>query len=144
MIFKKSPVATAQLDSPDTIIGKGVYLKAAHMRGRESIRIEGRFEGTLEVDGSLVLGESGRIDGNVDANYFLVAGEVRGNIHCSTQLHFASTARVNGDITANSLIVDEGSQVSGRYLVGQDRMSGESLQAGDELLRLQASEDFDS
>jgi len=143
MFFKKNPVATAQLDSPDTIIGKGVYLKAALLRGEESIRIEGRFEGLLEVKGSLVLGETGRIDGNTNANYFLVAGEVNGNIHCSTQLHFSSTARVVGDIHTSSLIVDEGAQVSGRYLVGTGRMEQETIAASDELLRLQDREEYE-
>ncbi|MCL2456227.1 MAG: polymer-forming cytoskeletal protein [Defluviitaleaceae bacterium] len=117
MFFFKKPAAVSDLDSPTTIIGEGVYLEAARMKGHESVRIDGVFKGNLEVDGSLVLGDCGSITGDVRATYFLAAGEVNGNIACETQLHFASTCKVVGDVQANSLVVDEGAQVSGRYIV---------------------------
>jgi len=119
MFFKK--VAEQALNAPNTVIGEGMSLESARMTGAESVRIDGKYTGNLELDGSLVLGDSGVIVGNVDASYFLVAGEMTGDIKCHTQLHFASTARVNGDIEAHSLIVDEGSQVNGRYRIGQPK-----------------------
>ena len=119
MFFKK--VAKQELNAPNTIIGEGIYLEAGRMTGQESVRIDGVYKGTIEIDGSLVLGDSGSITGNVQASYFLVAGEVSGNIKCHTQLHFASTARVIGDVIAQSLIIDEGSQVTGRYRIGEPK-----------------------
>ena len=126
MFFKK--VATQELNAPNTIIGEGVYLEAARMTGQESVRIDGVYNGLVEMDGSLVLGDTGSINGDVNVNYFLVAGEMNGNINCNTQLHFASTAKVDGDIVTQSLIVDEGSQITGRYRVGTPR-SEAALQA---------------
>ena len=119
MFFKK--VAEQALNAPNTVIGEGMSLEAIRMTGAEPVRIDGTYKGNLELDGSLVLGDSGVIAGDVEASYFLVAGEVTGNIKCHTQLHFASTAKVTGDIEAHSLIVDEGSQVSGRYRVGEPK-----------------------
>ncbi|MCL2528381.1 MAG: polymer-forming cytoskeletal protein [Defluviitaleaceae bacterium] len=119
MFFKK--VATQELNAPNTVIGEGMYLEAARMTGQESVRIDGVYKGAIEIDGSLVLGDSGSVTGDVQANYFLVAGEMMGNIECHTQLHFASTAKVTGDVYAQSLIVDEGSQVTGRYRVGEPK-----------------------
>lgn len=119
MFFKK--VAEQALNAPNTVIGQGMSLEAVRMTGSEPVRIDGIYKGDLELEGSLVLGDSGEIHGNVIASYFLVAGEIIGNIKCHTQLHFASTAKVTGDIEAQSLIVDEGSQVTGRYKVGQSR-----------------------
>ena len=117
-IFSKKS-ETAQLDAPNTVIGKGIVIEAASMTGAESVRIDGVFNGNVDIDGSLVLGDSGVINGETRANYFVVAGEVTGNIACETVLHFASTARVFGDVETQSLIVDEGSQISGRYSVGE-------------------------
>ena len=119
MFFKK--VAEQALNAPNTVIGEGMSIEAIRMSGQESVRIDGTYKGNLELDGSLVLGDSGVIVGNVEASYFLVAGEITGNIKCHTQLHFASTAKVIGDIEAQSLIVDEGSQVTGRYRVGEPK-----------------------
>jgi len=132
MFFKK-PAATASLDTPNTVIGKGVYLEAARMTGQESVRIDGIFKGNIDIDGSLVLGDTGTITGDVRANYFLVAGEVTGNITCATQLHFAHTAKVAGDVQAASLIIDEGSQVVGRYAVGSNRSGGTHIGAEERL-----------
>ncbi|MCL2499376.1 MAG: polymer-forming cytoskeletal protein [Defluviitaleaceae bacterium] len=117
MLFKKS--LPSEIDSPSTVIGAGVTVEAARLTGRDSVRIDGDFKGDIVLEGSLVLGENGSITGDVRANYFLVAGEVNGNIYCDTQLHFASTARVVGDVNTPNLVLDEGSQVTGRYNVGE-------------------------
>ena len=143
MKFFKKAAITSDLDTPSTVIGKGVYLEAVRMSGQESVRIDGIYKGTIDIDGSLVLGDSGSITGDVNANYFLVAGEVNGNITCETQLHFASTARVFGDIKARSLIVDEGSQVTGRYSVGSERIMPAGLSSREERLRLLDPEERD-
>ena len=119
MFFKK--VAEQALNAPNTVIGEGMTLEAVRMTGSESVRVDGVYKGNIEIDGSLVLGDSGSIIGDVDASYFLIAGEMTGNVKCHTQLHFASTARVVGDIEAQSLIVDEGSQVTGRYRIGEPK-----------------------
>ena len=119
MFFRK--VAEQALNAPNTVIGEGMTLEAIRMSGPESVRIDGTYKGNIDLDGSLVLGDSGTIVGDAEASYFLVAGEVMGNIKCHTQLHFASTAKIVGDIEAQSLIVDEGSQVSGRYKVGEPK-----------------------
>ena len=132
MFFKKA-VVKSELDAPNTIIGKGIYLEAARMTGQESVRIDGAYKGLIEIDGSLVLGDSGSITGDVKANYFLVAGEMNGNINCGSQLHFASTSKVSGDVQTQSLIVDEGSQVSGRYSVGTSKHNSEGPKLEDQM-----------
>ena len=107
------------IDAPNTILGQGVVLEAARLSGNESVRIDGEYRGNIDIEGSLVLGETGSVVGDIIAKYIVIAGNVNGNIHCDTMLHFAPTARVTGDIEAQSLIVDEGSQISGHYYVGE-------------------------
>lgn len=117
-MFSKKNV-TAQLDAPNTVIGRGVLLEAARLTGKESVRIDGMFRGNIDIDGSLVIGDTGGVTGDIRAKCVVVAGRVNGNIACDTMLHFASTAKVQGDIVTQSLIVDEGSQVFGNYSVGE-------------------------
>lgn len=131
MLFFKKPAVVNDLDTPGTVIGKGVYIEAARMHGTESVRIDGMFKGNVEINGSLVLGDSGSISGDVHATYFLVAGEVTGNIACDTQLHFASGSKVFGDVQAASLIVDEGAHVKGRYLVTGEKSKPPALASQD-------------
>jgi cytoskeletal protein CcmA (bactofilin family) len=116
--FNKQP-APSKLDAPNTIIGKGTLIEADLLSGGESVRIDGEYRGNIDIDGSLVVGDTGIISGDVYAKYIIVAGHINGNIKCETTLHFASSAKVNGDIETNALIVDEGSQINGRYSVGE-------------------------
>ena len=106
-------------DAPGTIVGKGAVLEAARMSGQESVRIDGEYRGEIDIDADLVLGDTSIITGDIHARYIVVAGRVNGNITCDTVLHFASTAQVYGNITAQNLIMDEGSQVRGCYQVGE-------------------------
>lgn len=138
-MFRKKSVVAAKIDTPGTVIGKDVQIEAVRLTGQESVRIEGTYKGFVDLEGSLVLGESGSITGDVRANYFLVAGEVDGDIYCSTQLHLVSTAKVIGNIQAPSLIVDEGSQVTGRFIIGADTVvDGKAmLPNAEEILRIE-------
>ncbi|MCL2016807.1 MAG: polymer-forming cytoskeletal protein [Defluviitaleaceae bacterium] len=117
MFGKKAVIP--QVEVPGTVIGKGITLEAAVLTGKESVRIDGVFLGDVKLDGSLILGETGSIEGTIKAKYIILAGLVRGNIECDGTLHVSSTARINGDIKTNSIIVDEGGQLNGRYQVGE-------------------------
>ena len=126
-MFKKKTVAT-QVEVPGTVIGKGITLESALLTGKESVRIDGIFLGDVDLDGSLILGETGSIEGAVRAKYIILAGLVRGNIESET-LHVSPTARINGDITTQSIIVDEGGQLNGRYQVGKRAGGGSDVQS---------------
>jgi len=117
MFGKKT--AAPSVEVPGTVIGKGITLETALLTGKESVRIDGVFVGDVDLDGSLILGETGTIEGRVRAKYIILAGLVRGNVECDGVLHVSSTARVNGDIRTASIIVDEGGQLNGRYQVGE-------------------------
>ena len=117
-MFGKKTVAP-QVEAPGTVIGKGITIDSALLTGKESVRIDGVFIGDVDLDGSLILGETGTIEGRVRAKYIILAGLVRGNVECDGVLHVSSTARINGDIRTASIIVDEGGQLNGRYQVGE-------------------------
>jgi len=111
--------AAPQIEVPNTVIGKGITLETAMLTGKESVRIDGMFFGDIDLDGSLILGDTGCIEGMVHAKYIVLAGTVRGNIDCDTVLHISPTAKVYGDIRTHAIIVDEGGQLNGRYQVGE-------------------------
>ena len=121
MFFRKSSATHANdLDAPATIIGEGTRIESSLLTSQRSVRINGYYKGIIDIDSSLVLGDTGIIIGDVTAKYFLVAGEITGNINCTSQVHLASTARVFGDVVAASMVVDDGAKVSGRYIIGEN------------------------
>ena len=142
-MFKKSKNQVSdskmRVDVPNTIIGLGITVEAVRLSGKESVRIDGNFFGDIDLDGSLILGESGVIEGRTRASYIVVAGTVRGDIVCDSILHIASTAVINGDITANKIIVDEGGQFNGRSQVGEGQIL-ERLQSQPMFAEIETSE----
>jgi len=93
-----------------TVIGNGFTIHAAHFscNDSESMRIDGTVVGNIEIDGVLIISETGYVDGNISASSVRVAGRVTGNIQCRNALHFATTADVTGDVRSTTFIVDDG------------------------------------
>lgn len=79
-----------------------------------SCRVDGLVEGRMECSQDLELGPNGRLNADVMAGrQFTVGGQVFGNVASGGVVHVLATAKVNGDIRARSVIIDEGAQFNG-------------------------------
>jgi cytoskeletal protein CcmA (bactofilin family) len=99
----------------ETVIGPNAHFRGEIM-SEGGIRVDGIFEGTLETTGNLVIGESAKIIADVEANNISVSGAIKGNI-AGNRVEILETGRVWGDLTVNSLLLNEGA-----YLRGQTTM----------------------
>lgn len=103
----------------ETVIGS-----TAHFRGNLSsdggIRIDGIFEGEIQIAGNLIVGESGKVIADISAQNVSVSGAVKGTVEAAGRLEILSTGRVWGDITVASFLIDEGG-----FFRGQSIMPGE-------------------
>ena len=97
----------------NTFINQGMTLLAEQMHGSESVRIDGLYMGNVNLEGYLQVGETGRIEGNIQVSYALIAGVIEGDILCRANVHLASTAKVVGDISTGRIIIDEGAVLYG-------------------------------
>ena len=97
----------------NTVIGTGIVLEAAMLKGGGIVRIDGKYTGTIDIEGHLVLGESGVLDGEVRADSALFAGAYQGYLRINETLHITSTAVLSGRIEAGTLIVDDGAVFKG-------------------------------
>jgi cytoskeletal protein CcmA (bactofilin family) len=99
----------------ETVIGPN-----AHFRGdivsEGGIRVDGLFEGRIETTGNLVIGESAKVIADIKANNISISGAVKGDI-AGNRVEILETGRVWGDLTINSLLLNEGA-----YLRGQTTM----------------------
>ncbi|WP_113673309.1 bactofilin family protein [Vallitalea guaymasensis] len=103
----------ATYDKPSTIIGKDTTLETSILKSKNSVQINGKYYGDMEVEASVAIGETGYIKGNIEADFLLVAGKIEGNIKIAGQLHLTKTAKITGDINTVSIIIDEGAQIDG-------------------------------
>jgi cytoskeletal protein CcmA (bactofilin family) len=104
----------------ETVVGPGISLKGV-LTGRGGVRIEGIFEGTVEIEGPLVIGDQGKVlSEEIHAPSVVVGGTVQANI-VADRVQILRTGRLYGDVTTSNLSTEEGG-----FLKGTIRMPEES------------------
>jgi len=86
--------------------------------GAGHVRIAGRFEGDVHIQGDLTVEQGAKLTGGVRADSVTIAGEVEGNIESASRVELQATGMINGDIKAGSLTVAPGSRMRGRAEFG--------------------------
>ncbi len=80
---------------------------------KDTVRIDGRFRGEISSDNTLIVGESGEIEANIQSRAVVVSGVVSGDINASQKVVLHKTACVQGDIETVSLVIEEGAVLNG-------------------------------
>lgn len=96
-----------------TIIGPGAVFDG-NLSTPEGIRIDGIINGNCTCGGDMIIGNDGRIEGNITAQNVNISGKVNGDITVSGKMELFSTGRVVGNITAKALVIDENAYFDGR------------------------------
>ena len=67
---------------------------------------------------------------DVESGAIIVEGEVKGNLTANERIELKQTARLEGDLRATKLTVEEGAVFSGHVTVGPDAVKGRPPQTG--------------
>ncbi len=108
----KDQAAITPIERVTSVMGTGIIWKGS-IKGKGGVRIEGTFEGEINLNGLLVVGETGRVTcENVQANTVIVAGAVKGNI-TAEKLEIRSTGQIWGDVNIVAFATEEGAFLRG-------------------------------
>ncbi len=102
-----------------TLIGKGAVMEG-DFAAPGCVRIDGRINGNVNVEGTVVIGTCGEIRGNVKCSGLIVGGDIEGNIIAPERAELSSTARVIGDIHTGNIIIDEKAIFQGKCVMNED------------------------
>ena len=95
-----------------SILGENTSWKG-ELTGRGGIRIEGLFEGKINLDGLIIVDQKGRVESDViTADTVIVGGSVRSDIQAK-RVEIRSTGRVWGDVTTVRFSTEEGAYLRG-------------------------------
>ncbi len=94
-------------------LDKGTFVKG-ELTFQDAMRIDGKLEGLVKSDKTLIVGETGEIDGNIEAGTVIVGGLVKGTIHAKGKLEILSSGRVYCEITYTRLVVEDGAILEGK------------------------------
>ncbi len=132
MFSKKTPASNVVIES---LISAGTVIEG-NIRFKGGLRIDGTVKGNVVAEegapSTLVLSESGRIEGEVSAAHLMVNGAVVGPITAHDSIELQPKARVNGQIHYLALEMHHGAVVDGTLSHLENGRPGLKLAASNE------------
>ena len=140
MVFKsdKSTMGSFGNQSPDKLnrIVEGTNVEG-DIKSESNIRIDGYVKGTVTTKGRLVLGSTGKIDGEIICKNADIEGKLNGVIQVNELLSLKSTAILHGEISTNKLSIEPGAIFSGDCKMGavlKDLSANEESHSNNEMI----------
>jgi cytoskeletal protein CcmA (bactofilin family) len=104
--------------SIETVVGPNCHIHGT-IQSDGGIRIDGIFQGDIDTAGNLIVGESAKVVAEIKANNVSISGAVKGNVS-GNRVEILETGRVWGDLTVNSLLLNEGAYLRGQTMMHAD------------------------
>lgn len=116
---KPTPVSSASIITPGTTI-KG------EIRCDGNILLNGAFEGAIISHSEVVVGKSGRVTGEIQAQKLLVSGEFRGNF-TGEVIDIMPYGKVYGDVKVNNIVIEPNAVFEGETKIVSGRVEREDI-----------------
>jgi cytoskeletal protein CcmA (bactofilin family) len=111
------PAAKAAVEI-ETILGPNTSLKG-DVRSSGGVRVDGDFEGSIDIAGNLIVGEAAKVVATITAHNVQIQGTVQGDV-TARRLEILDTGKLWGDIAVDSFVLDDGG-----FFRGQSKMQGD-------------------
>ena len=70
--------------------------------------LNGKFKGLVQSTDTLIVGDKGVVNANINGGCVLIRGEVVGSVVATERVELRGNARVFGDVEAPVVVIDEG------------------------------------
>jgi len=115
-------------NSPPNQTSTSVIDQGCELEGRltfsGTLVLNGKFRGEIYSSDTLLVGESGQAEAEVQVGVAIVSGQVIGNIIARERVELRGSARIFGDIVTPVMVLEEGVVFDGRC-----KMKTEELRA---------------
>ncbi len=115
--YNETETATINLISNGTDI-------TGDVKSNGDIRIEGTLTGSLNIKGKVVIGPTGKVNGEVVCKNSEVSGIVEGKISVSQLLNLKSSSTIIGDIDTSKLSIEPGAKFTGNCKMTENDENG--------------------
>ena len=114
-------------------VGNGTVL-TGEATFKAMLRVDGHLSGTVSSEsGTLIVGNNGQVDADIMVAVATIHGTVNGDIIASQRLELGRAAKVNGNIQAPSLVIEQGAVFEGSCRMVQ--LKAEQEQARENMMR---------
>jgi cytoskeletal protein CcmA (bactofilin family) len=72
------------------------------------IRIDGRVKGDIRSESVVYLGDTAKVDANIDAEAVISSGKIKGDISSAKHVSISNPGSINGSIETQELVLEKG------------------------------------
>ncbi len=76
--------------------------------------IDGQLSGEIYSTKAVIVGESGRVDADIEVQSLVIMGKVKGTVKASERVEILSGGEMNGTITTSLLTIEDGARFNGQ------------------------------
>lgn len=87
----------------------------------DTMRIDGKFNGTIRSKNELIVGESAHIEGDVHVGRIAISGTVVGKIIADQRVEIHRNGKVYSDVDTPALVIEEGAIFQGNCVMGDKK-----------------------
>jgi len=88
------------------------------LRFHDTFRIDGKLVGKIVSENTLIVGESGQVEADIDCGVVSVRGSVSGRVHGRTRIELLAGSRVQATLVSPKLVIEEGAFFQGECDMG--------------------------
>lgn len=127
MFEKKEHKVTKEneLNGSINLIGQGTTI-TGDLSCKGDIRIDGEIIGNVISKAKVVIGTTGKVIGDIIGSNADISGHLKGDLTVTDTIFLKSSARIEGDMVTNKLIVESGAIFSGHCNMGVSSEKGYS------------------
>ncbi|MBP3191693.1 bactofilin family protein [Natronogracilivirga saccharolytica] len=103
-----------------SFIGTNSVFSEGKIRVVSDLKISGLVEMDIESKGKVIVTESGKVKGSIEAADINIHGEADGDISATGMIMISSSGKVNGSLAARYVSIDDGGICNGRMVTGED------------------------
>jgi cytoskeletal protein CcmA (bactofilin family) len=95
-----------------SLVSRQILLEG-DITGDENLHVDGKVVGNIRLNGDLLVGATGLVEGEVDARNVVIQGAVSGKLTARNQLEIKPSGRFTGECSAASIEIKEGAAFEG-------------------------------
>ena len=88
------------------------------LRFRDTFRVDGRVKGKIVSDNTLIVGETGHVEADIDCGVVSIRGSVSGRVQGRQKIELLAGSKVQATLVSPRLVIEEGAFFQGECDMG--------------------------
>jgi len=107
------------VDTIDTLVGQKAVFKG-DLEFTGGLRVDGQIKGNViakdDSNSTVVVSESGEVEGNISVPHVIINGTINGNIKSGGRVELQAKSQINGDVHYKAVEMELGASINGNLV----------------------------